>query len=224
MIFHRLGGDIITVLVGLEATATRFFVHADLITQHSDFFQACLKKGWKEAEERIVRLPDLPHNSDAAFEDFHSFLYTGKVYTAEEDLSDRDEWHHLLNAWVLGEVLLSASFKDAVLDAVLHKMSAHSPTEMFVSAYKYSSRGSAIRRLMVDNAVYNWTESALSFSHGGICESDQAALVLFYQSVAVALLKWKLQPEIAKKADNPTNQATCFYHEHGGKPCYKTMF
>ena len=42
---HRLGGDIITVLVGPEANATRFFVHANLVSQHSEFFQACLKKG-----------------------------------------------------------------------------------------------------------------------------------------------------------------------------------
>jgi hypothetical protein len=229
-LLYRLGGDVITVLVGSEATATRFFVHADLVSQHSDFFQACLKKGWKEAEGRIVRLPDLPSDSGDAFEDFHSFLHTGKVYSAmegEENAPDRDkEWIRLMDAWVLGEVLLSTSFKDAVLDAVLHKLSTSisTPIGMFFWAYKYSSRGSPIRRLMVDSAVCYWGEDFFSRTYDGISESEQAAVVPFYQSAAVALLKWKLQPEIAK-ADNPTERAgTCFYHEHGDKPCYKTMF
>jgi len=33
---HRLGGDVVTVLVGPDATATKFYVHADLATQHSN--------------------------------------------------------------------------------------------------------------------------------------------------------------------------------------------
>jgi hypothetical protein len=231
-LLYRFGGDIITVLVGPKAaTATRFFVQADLVSQHSNSFQACLKKGWKEAEERIVRLPDLPSRSGDAFEDFHSFLYTGKVYTAmegEENLPGADwEWTRIENAWILGEVLLSVSFKDVVLDAVLHKMSSSNktPTAMFFRAYKYSPKGSPIRRLMVDSAVYTWSEDTLSKPQDEVWKSDPATVVPFYQSVAVGLLKWKLQPEMAKKVGNPTkHEGTCFYHEHGDKPCYKTMF
>jgi hypothetical protein len=228
LILHRLGGDIITVLVGPKATAARFFVHSDLVSQHSDFFQACLKKGWKEAEERIVRLPDLPGNSATAFEDFHSFLYTGKVYSAIEGEVNRPnadgEWGRLVGAWILGEVLLSGSFKDAVSDAILDKLNTglYYPTSLFCSAYKYGSANSAFRRLMVDIAVYHWDDDTMSKLH---TERDQAAILPFYQSIAVALLQWKQQPEIAKSADSPTKlEGTCFYHEHGDKPCYKTMF
>jgi hypothetical protein len=184
------------------------------------------EEGLKEAEERIVRLPDLPGNSATAFEDFH--LYTGKVYSAIEGEVNRPnadgEWGRLVGAWILGEVLLSGSFKDAVSDAILDKLNTglYYPTSLFCSAYKYGSANSAFRRLMVDIAVYHWDDDTMSKLH---TERDQAAILPFYQSIAVALLQWKQQPEIAKNADSPTKlEGTCFYHEHGDKPCYKTMF
>jgi hypothetical protein len=154
-------------------------------------------------------------------------LYTGKVYSAiegEENKPGTDNvWIRLVNAWILGELLLSGSFKDAVSDAILNKLkTGRYPTSIFCSAYKYGSANSAFRRLMVDIAVYHWNDDAMSKLH---TERDQAAIVPFYQSIAVALLQWKQQPEIAKNADSPTKvEGTCFYHEHGDKPCYKTMF
>jgi hypothetical protein len=176
-----------------------------------------------------VRLPDLPSNSDTAFEDFHSFLYTGKVYTAmedEENAAGRDnEWTRLTNAWILGEVMLSVSLKDAVVDAVLQKMSKGThPTKMFRWAYKYGPNDSPFRRLMVDIATSCWNESAMSRP---IPEGDFALLAPFYQSISVALLEQARRHVLAKekKVDNPTkHEGTCFYHEHGDKPCYKTMF
>lgn len=226
------GGDIVIILVGPDASATatttRSFAHAGLLSQHSDFFQACLRNGWKEAEERIVRLPDLPDESATAFETFQSFLYTGKVHTAmtgEENEPGNDrEWARLTNAWILGEVLLSVSFKDAVLDAIVHKMNNTSrhPISMYRSVYKWSPTGCPARKLMVDIAVHRWNESAMSKSAS---ESEQVYLAPFYQSISVALLEWKLHPETASKFDDPSKlKGTCIYHEHGDKPCYKTMF
>lgn len=226
LILHRLGGDIITVLVGPKATAARFFVHSDLVSQHSDFFQACLKKGWKKAEERIVRLPDLPGNSATAFENFHSFLYTGKVYSAIEGEVNRPnadgEWGRLVGAWILGEVLLSGPFKDAVADAILHKVATGTtcPAGIHTALYRRSPTGSPIRRLMVDLAAFYWLGDIMKYR---ILESDLATVAPFFQSLSVALLSWKVTPGTA--GNDPTDlERTCFYHEHGDKPCYKTMF
>lgn len=134
------------------------------------------------------------------------------------------EWRRLMKAWTLGDVLLSLSFKDAVLDAILHKMFVKDayPTRMFSQAYLNSSNGAAIRRLMVDIAVYRWDEDDMSQF---VSEDRRAGVFPFFQSVSVALLKWKRQPEAEKKAEDPTKLlGTCLYHEHGDKPCYKTMF
>jgi hypothetical protein len=220
----------IAVMVGPQATGTRFLFHADLVSQHSDFFQARPEEGWKEAEERIVRLPDLPDDTANSFDDFLCFLYTGKVYSVvidEENEPGEDcEWLRLIDAWILGEVLLSVSFKDAVLDAIVHRLSAKSssPVQLYISAYRYSSSSSPIRRLMVDIAVYRWEESSMSLP---VDEEDRVGVFPFFQSVSLALLRWKLQSEVATKAEDmdPTRrEGTCFYHEHGDKPCYRTMF
>ena len=177
-----------------------------------------------------MRLPDLPADSATAFEDFHSFLYTGKVYSAKEGEENApgvdNEWTRLVWAWILGEVLLSVSFKDAVLDALLHKLAPKGryPTGMSFLAYKYSSESSPFRRLMVDIAVYRWEESSMSLP---VDEEDRVGVFPFFQSVSLALLRWKLQSEVATKAEDmdPTRrEGTCFYHEHGDKPCYRTMF
>jgi hypothetical protein len=173
-------------------------------------------------------LPDLPHTSSDAFENFHSFLYTGKVYTVvegEENAPGMDrEWIRIMNAWILGEVLLSTSFKDAAVDALIHKLAsnnAHSKG-MYALAYRYSSEGSAIRRLMLDLAVTWWDEGAPL----DVCaDSELAILAPFFRRVCSALLKEKSQPASAETTVSPTTRAgTCFYHEHGDKPCYKTMF
>jgi hypothetical protein len=226
--YHRFGGDIITILVGPEAIATRYFIHADLASKHSSFFQTCLKTGWKESAERIVRLPDLPADSAAVFEDFLSLLYTGKVYSIvrgqERHADGAEEWVRLGNAWILGEVLLSTSFKDAVVDAMMHKISSDDcmPTFEILPIYRHSPAGSPIRRLMVDIAANHWSEhSALSIE----TDDDPAILATFFQSVTIALMKRALQPKPAKKVKDPLGQLSqCLYHDHGVEPCYKTMF
>jgi hypothetical protein len=186
-----------------------------------------LKKGRKEAEERIVRLPDLPANSATAFEDFHSFLYTGKVYSGvegDEDQRNRDkEWCHLGNCWILVEVLLSVSFKDVVVDAILEKIASTNrhPVKACVEIHHYGTCDRPIKRLMVEIVVQYWSEQLIQTEFSA--DSDTKAS--FYRSVSIALLKEKRQPAMALKAKNPiTEEGSCFYHEHGDKPCYKAMF
>ena len=49
--------DTITIVVGHEAER-RFTVHQDLVCHRSPFFKGACTRGWMEAEEKIVRLPD----------------------------------------------------------------------------------------------------------------------------------------------------------------------
>lgn len=225
---RRLGGNIITILVGPEPTATQFFIHADLVSKHSDFFAACLKPGWKESAESTVRLPGLPATSAAVFEDFLSFLYTGKVYSIVQDEGTRaggeEEFFRLGDAWVLGEMLLSSSFKDAAVDAIIHKIAADEcfPSFECLPLYAQSPAGSPVRRLMVDIAAHYWSEASVSTLDA---DGDPVVLASFFQSVTVALLKRSLLPKPVRKVKHPLSQESpCFYHEHGEGPCYKSMF
>lgn len=116
---------IITVHVGLDTERQFFRAHKSLVSDHSAFFEAAMKQGWKESAEGIVRLPV---HSPAAFRMFLAFLYTGHVHSifTSDSPSDGDnqEWNYLEEAWLLGEHLMSTSFKDAIVDTIVLKLQA----------------------------------------------------------------------------------------------------
>jgi hypothetical protein len=215
-------------LVGPDATAQKFHIHADLATQHSEFFNAALKHGWKEASERVVRLPDLPGKSANGFENFHSFLYTGKVYSGYDGEVNRpdwdEEWLRLTYSWIIGEVLLSTTFQDAVVDAIIQRMTVKQdvPLDMYEGIYLHSSNASPIRKLMVDIVVQKWRAKHISDVD---TDDDPAMQAKFLQDVAVALFEVKALSKAERAKNRITLESGCLYHEHGAdKPCYKTMF
>lgn len=230
-ILRSHGENIIVVWVGRDTAATKFYVDADLAIQHSEFFSAALKDGSKEAEERTVRLPDLDEGMAAAFEDFHSFLSSGKVTSGETDESAKydaekgsEEWDRLVDSWILGNVLVSGSFKDAVVDAMVHKTLTNSvPIDIHMDLYQNSSDSAPIRKLVVDIAVHIWYEEDIAT----LDPDDEPKLqAKFLRDVAVAFHKVK-QLSKAEQAKDPieSSEGGCHYHEHGAdKPCYKTMF
>ena len=114
--------------------------------------------------------------------------------------------------------MLSVSFKDAIADTLLAKMrdEARSPIGMHRNIYLKSSASSAIRRLLVDIAVRQWTDEAMSF------QKHDASHAEFFFDVVLALHKIKWH---GIKGLGPVWQGdVCKYHEHGNdKPCYKTM-
>ena len=173
----------------------------------------------------------------AAFEDFHSFLSSGKVTSGEEDedadfdedaeydgMKGNEEWNRLIDSWVLGNVLLSGSFKDAVVDAMVHKVLWNSvPFDIHMVLYPNSSDSSPIRKLVVDITVHKWYEEDIADVDTEVEPKVQAE---FMRDVAVAFHKTK-QLSKAEQPKNPieSSEGGCRYHEHGAdKPCYKTMF
>jgi len=167
----------------------------------------------------------------AAFEDFHSFLSAGKVISGDTDESagydaekGSEEWDRLVDSWILGNILVSGSFKDAVVDAMVHKTLTNSvPIDIHVDLYQNSSDISPIRKLMVDIAVHLWYEEEIADLD---TEEEPEVHAKFLRDMAVAFHKVK-QLSKAEQAKNPieSSEGGCRYHEHGAdKPCYKTMF
>ncbi|KAK4920326.1 hypothetical protein LTR49_012108 [Elasticomyces elasticus] len=112
----------ILLVVGEEGIY-HFHVHEELLVKHSKYFEAAMHNGWKEAEEGTIYLSDL-HPTD--FATFANFVYTGRVMTKSDDHDEATrsdgEWPRLARAWILGNRLISTSYEDAVLDAVVDKM------------------------------------------------------------------------------------------------------
>lgn len=115
--------DILTVLVGHDEQ--RFTVHQDVICTQSGFFKAACAHGWKEAEEKIVRLPEV---EAAFFEAYLERLYDSSanpwgrtldivrdgLEDATEGTQDDDDVNMLRIAalcdlWVIGNFRMSLS-------------------------------------------------------------------------------------------------------------------
>jgi len=162
----------------------------------------------------------------AAFESFQSFLYAGKIVLSETVVRPEEdkEWDNLADSWILGNSLLSGSFKDAVVDAIVHKLLLEQsvPLDIHRVLYQNSSDSSPIRKLMVDIALHSWDEEDIA---DVLVDEEPVLQATFLRDVAVALFMVKHLSE-AQQAKSPISaKSGCFYHEHGAdKPCYKTMF
>lgn len=219
---HRYGVDYIVVQVGSE-NKKDFAVHKGLLIRHSDFFQAALTGDWKEKKDGAVPLPE---QDPEIFKTFQHFLYSGQVCTSRDgdyhlndDGSSRDkEWVRLAEAWVLGDAILSTSFKDAVVDAIIAKVIniSYSPTNLHTLVYPKSTVGAKIRTLLVDLAVWRWNRTFVPSPPPG----DSA---LFFYDAFLAINKIKDNEREGKPPFK--GESTCNYHEHGDdEPCYKTFF
>ena len=133
-------------------------------------------------------------------------------------------WHRLIDSWILGNVLLSGSFRDAVADAMVHTvLTSNTPFDIHIDLYQNSSDSSPIRKLAVDITVHKWYEEDIADIDTEVKPKVQAE---FLRDVAVAFHKVK-QLSKAEQAKNPIelSEGGCHYHERGAdKPCYKTMF
>ena len=150
----------ITVGVGPEDVQT-FDVNEDLLKRHSEFFRAALSRDWKEKEERCVKLPE---DDPETFKLFVPFAYTGKVFSARENdfrqneygtgHTDR-EYRRISTAWELADKVASTSFKDALVNTLVAKVTrtARYPMGMQDTIYPVSQAQAGIRKLLVDIAV-----------------------------------------------------------------------
>lgn len=165
---YSYGVQVVTVEVGKGEDETQFVAHKDLLSKHLEFFRAALGKEWKEGHDNKVHLEE---ENPEIFKIFQLFLYSGCIYSKKDgDLSDFDEsghgrdgeWRRLSEAWIFGEVILSTSFKDAVVDAIITKikLTNQDPTGLHTLIYPVSTSKSGIRTLLVDIAVYSWSDVA----------------------------------------------------------------
>jgi hypothetical protein len=158
-----LASEPVKVLVG-EAN-TPFYVHETLLRANGPFFDNAFKGPWKEREERTITLTE---TDPETFNIYLQWLYTARLFCTKED-DERDDadsvagilyreierWSH---CYKLADFLQSSDFKDALIDTAIEKMikeRCHS-TSLPNIIYKYSSKDSVHRKMVVDTIVYIW--------------------------------------------------------------------
>lgn len=215
----------ITVWVGNDITGiTSFTVHKPLLIVQSDFFEAALQSVWQEGQNGIV---DLPASEPAAFNAFVQFVYTGAIFsqvTTDQqhsfvaNIGCDPEWEHLARCYVLGETLLAANFKDAVITAIIEKSTATATFPSGLAKYVYANTydGSKLRRLIVDFHVD--CSAACLLKDGNTCEDKVHGGKDFLADVLARVLeapeKLHDKEKILPWVENP-----CQYHEHVADTC-----
>jgi len=154
--------DLVTLLVGLDEQ--KFVVHKSCITRTSDFSKAAMKEEWTEGQTRIVKLPE--ETCIESFLNYLNYAYHKKLPT--EDVQIRADggfaespYGELANIYVIGERMLDQSLKNAVareyarLASIQSSNGSHGyPGQQCITRiYEGTTRGSPMRRMMVDFAV-----------------------------------------------------------------------
>ena len=77
------------MLVGTEQT--EFLVHKAVLTKSSDVFKSCCNGEWKEAKDKVIKLPEV---AEETFKIYLHWLYTGTLIVNEtvklEDMQNKD--------------------------------------------------------------------------------------------------------------------------------------
>ena len=142
----------VTLLVG-EAKTT-FQVHEAALFEASSFFKAAFTSMFRESSERTMTLPE---DDESVFESFVDWLYHGRY-----DIPRRSEVAEIflrpVQLFVLADKYGVPDLKSLVLDQMfkLIKWTASRPSlDTVAYAYGHTFQNAAIRKLLVDDMVWN---------------------------------------------------------------------
>lgn len=187
-----------------------------MIRGSSDFFNKALGNEWKEATERVVKLPE---DKLDIFRLYMHWLYCDTIPTKTTKPKLDNEHKRLAKAYILGDKVQDLGFCDAIMDAIIHKMysagggkgHAHPNINTIVYVYKRTLPSSKLRQVYAALHAYHADETW----HNKWAKRDELPKDFLLD---MAMLY------VDKSANmNPLNlfESTCKYHQHGSEPCYK---
>ncbi|KAK5137755.1 hypothetical protein LTR08_007327 [Meristemomyces frigidus] len=200
----------ITVLVG--ADEKRFMCHKAIICSHSKFFRAACSKGFKEGEEKLVRLPEVDAD---VFPRYLQWAYSGEVVvaSAEEVATDRGMRLDLVQLYILAEYLADALLRNAITDLLrtVYTVAETGPgAAVLCLAYQTTSDKCTLQKLMLG---WHLGTSGIKYNVLGEWYDDhgQSLPVAFYMGMTIAMAKMIAQ---GAKAPAFADAHKCAFHEH----------
>lgn len=121
--------DLVSVEVGSGDDRKASLVFASILTTRSKFFQKAFSSGWKEAEERVVKLPEVEPSILRLY--LHHLLHGNHPVAAKGTPSEcptrnaclgRSERLQLSKLYVLAELLQDIATKNNTLKAFVHSV------------------------------------------------------------------------------------------------------
>lgn len=200
--------DTITVLVGAEEA--KVIVHEEAITRCSDFFRAACSGNFKEAKEKLVRLPAMEVDT---FKSYTHWIYTGDVvFDMDCDDSTTDSKHHklfmdLVKLYIAADSLGDMRLRNSVIDRLIATEEAikKSPgPEMITLAYEATPTGSNLRKLLVDYYLRLKGSNATWFEQYADYFPKAFLIDYVYNNMA----------RYSEEFVRPSRKNRCKYHEH----------
>ena len=184
-----------------------------MLRKASKFFDAALKKEWKEGEKRIVTLPD--DNPDSVYA-YIQWLYGRKLFVKTTNNQGEPIFEPLATLYVLGEKLLDGDFQDNVLSKLFAPTFAEDsfwPGDKATSIiYRGTPPSSPARRLFVDSWARFGFSRWIERDKDGRWEVHDE----FKTDLIEALLKNRSVNEHGAKAFSDLEDGRlCEYHKHG---------
>jgi hypothetical protein len=210
---RRLNGDVIVFLVG-TSTPQRYSIHERLVSPRSEFVRLALRGPWKEAQERIINLPE---DDSVVFSVYQQWLYGGLIHTCRDTSFSGadDEYETLAKAYILGEKLMDHDFKDAVTDAIVEKLRSlrRFDTSLTNLVFSNTPSGSPLRRLWMD-AYYHFGSSAW-------LDVDRVGSPINAEFM-IDFSRYQMRSRTGFCSFGPDVMfLSCTYHEHGIRPCHR---
>lgn len=157
---RRFTGQTFTLRVGANAGAVEeFSVHEVVLKETSGFFQAAVKKEWKEGSQRII---DMPEDTPEVVSVYVDWLYSDRIYPKTGELpvdagTHGAESEHLAKLYVFGEKIQDDCFCDAVVTALTKHIDRKTSSGRFGPSNEAvkvmmegTARNSPGRRLMLE--------------------------------------------------------------------------
>lgn len=114
--------NLVTLLVG--PTREKLVVHGHCLTRSSEFFQAALKKEWKEGQTRTIKLPE---SKTGEVEQYLDFVYEGLLVShliqTGNDLKEADSQMALCRLYTFAERVLDTPLRNAIVEEQLRLLS-----------------------------------------------------------------------------------------------------
>lgn len=162
--------DQITLLVGEREE--KLIVSGHILSVHSDFFNAALKKEWKEGQSRLIKLPEVEYKTVLRYVDF---IYGQGLHTKSIDSFDSERFKinppcfgELADLYLFGERTLDAHVRNAIIRELIrlislnyHEGRFYGPAEESVNkVFGETPAQSPLRRFLVDLQV-KWCSDLL---------------------------------------------------------------
>jgi hypothetical protein len=173
----------VILLVGKEQQ--EMLVHTNIISAHSDFFRAALKKEWAEGQTHIIKLPE---DDPEIVTRYLDFVYHNRLVTQYKSQPDSN-YIDLALLYVYGERVLDIFIQNTIIEHLLkltdvinrnHHGHPHYPGPAVVEiVYEGTTPTSPFRRMLVDMYARHGLEEWLAHEdlHPAFCLDVARALM-----------------------------------------------